>query len=124
MKITVNDIEFTITPYEQKLPPELKAQWVTALRSGTYKQGKDILFHDGCYCCLGVLSHIQGRLTPNGGDGENGNTILLDFFNPFRWLCDANIAKSAEPRVSLGVSSLNDRGLTFSQIADIIDYAL
>ncbi len=123
MKITLNNIELTITPHTQKLPPELKAQWTAALRSGTYKQGRAELFRNDSYCCLGVFSHIQGRLTADGADGENGNTILLDHFNPFRWLCEAGIAKSDDLSVSIEVATLNDRGLTFEQIADIIDYA-
>jgi hypothetical protein len=42
-----------------KLPPDLKARWIEALRSGRYKQGTGRLrsFYDE-YCCLGVLLDI------------------------------------------------------------------
>lgn len=42
--------------------PEIKAQWVTALRSGEYKQGRGnlrwISAKGSTYCCLGVLSDL------------------------------------------------------------------
>lgn len=42
-----------------KLDPEVKAQWVAALRSGEYQQGKLCLRNkDNCYCCLGVLANL------------------------------------------------------------------
>lgn len=37
----------------------LKEAWITALRSGEYKQGKGVLrTAEGEYCCLGVLGEI------------------------------------------------------------------
>lgn len=46
-----------------KLHPEIKAQWVAALRSGEYKQGQgglQSITADGVatHCCLGVLCDI------------------------------------------------------------------
>lgn len=42
--------------------PEIKEKWITALRSGKYKQGTYYLrSHDGHeyrYCCLGVLTDL------------------------------------------------------------------
>ncbi len=38
-----------------ELPKEFRTEWLTALRSGLYKQGKNLLVDDnGKYCCLGV----------------------------------------------------------------------
>lgn len=39
---------------------DVKAAWVKALRSGEYKQGKDVLRNpkDDTYCCLGVLCEL------------------------------------------------------------------
>lgn len=37
---------------------ELKTEWVAALRSGDYEQGRSQLSYDGKYCCLGVLCEI------------------------------------------------------------------
>lgn len=46
------------------MKPDIKAQWVAALRSGEYEQGKGVLReidNDGTlggYCCLGVLCDL------------------------------------------------------------------
>lgn len=40
--------------------PDIKAQWVAALRSGEYKQGRDRLRRGDEFCCLGVLCHLAG----------------------------------------------------------------
>lgn len=41
---------------------ELKSKWVTALRSGKYKQGQTFLYSskDESFCCLGVLCEVEG----------------------------------------------------------------
>jgi hypothetical protein len=53
----------------EKMTPELKARWLTALRSGNYKQGfyklKDK--EDNTYCPLGVLAHVAGWKMSDGG---------------------------------------------------------
>lgn len=46
---------------ENKLPPDFKAKWVAALRSGEYKQGRGQLRnHNNEYCCLGVACIVTG----------------------------------------------------------------
>lgn len=70
------------------MTPELKAKWLTALRSGQYAQGGGCFCRpasDGTktYCCLGVLADIAGLHfvpqepsdTPSGG-GQPG--MLLE----------------------------------------------
>ena len=46
----------------EKMNPEVKALWVTALRSGEYEQGRGALIQidEGkqTYCCLGVLCDL------------------------------------------------------------------
>lgn len=44
---------------------DVKAKWIDALRSGTYKQGQYALWNDSSneYCCLGVLVNL---LYPEG----------------------------------------------------------
>lgn len=41
----------------------ISAKWITALRSGKYKQGRFALKHmeEDTYCCLGVLCEISGK---------------------------------------------------------------
>ena len=38
---------------------EKRLQWLTALRSGSYKQGKHYLHNGDNFCCLGVLCHLN-----------------------------------------------------------------
>lgn len=107
--------------------PKLPAKaWLEAIRSGEYKQGSRVLCSDSAYCCLGVLSKIQGRLK-NGKDGEENTGIVLSKENPLIEYLDENgrlprgvkVWRSGEDFNSLAV--LNDKGFTFSEIADIIE---
>lgn len=41
-----------------KMDPEVKAEWVAALRSGEYQQATGKLTDGGGYCCLGVLCEL------------------------------------------------------------------
>ena len=62
--------------YQKKELPYFK-EWTEALDSGSYSQTSGQLCEtisypestQTCYCCLGVLSKIQGRLTANNTDG-------------------------------------------------------
>jgi hypothetical protein len=41
---------------------EIKAQWISALRSGAYKQGHHTLHsEDNCFCALGVLCDLYAK---------------------------------------------------------------
>lgn len=37
---------------------KIKKQWINALRSGDYIQGKHVLKRNNQYCCLGVLTDL------------------------------------------------------------------
>ncbi len=41
--------------------PEIKQQWIAALKSGNYQQGKQALRNGDKYCCLGVLCDIYSK---------------------------------------------------------------
>jgi hypothetical protein len=45
------------------MKPEIKEQWVAALRSGEYQQGSGKLNKDSMFCCLGVLCDIASKQT-------------------------------------------------------------
>lgn len=47
------------------MKPEIKAKWLTALRSGEYKQGQNFLHarSDNSWCCLGVLCDLHKKET-------------------------------------------------------------
>ena len=104
----------------------LKQKWIAALRSGKYAQARECLKQeskDGSagFCCLGVLLDISELgnwdincyLIPD----EEGGTTMLD-------------GDLASYRSSLGITSTqhgtliemnDDRGNTFSEIADFIE---
>lgn len=39
----------------------MKQEWINALRSGKYKQGRSKLRHDDHFCCLGVLCDLVNK---------------------------------------------------------------
>jgi hypothetical protein len=95
----------------------LRAEWVAALRSGEYHQGIGALYNPetGGHCCLGVAGRVIGKNEVNlvMGSGESY----------------ADIAKAYGLRNELGRYNEGEAlyihndvyGLTFSQIADIIE---
>ena len=95
----------------------LKRKWVRALRSGKYKQARDMLRNPktGGMCCLGVLCHIQGA-----------RSAMLDNYQETTLPRGFNAAiRPAERRF---LASKNDGGSssggiphTFKQIADWIE---
>lgn len=68
--------------YRKKKLPGLKA-WVDALNSGKYRQGNSHLCikNNGRfkYCCLGVLSKVQGRLVSTKCEAERGDGTVDDY---------------------------------------------
>lgn len=114
-----------------------KARWVAALRSGEYKQGYSALACEGSmspgvparFCCLGVACEVFD--VPRMW---NGMTFLYDGESaklPHDLRTRLGVSRSVEVILynASGVTfyetliSLNDdAGLTFSQIADVIEY--
>lgn len=122
--------------------PRLK-QWVAALRSGDYVQTTGTL-KDSCgFCCLGVVQDLYAEDSLGYWEPEEGartirqhrfvceesgsyvglvpqiqNDLFGERFNkdtklPF--LTDRNSR-------AVSLSELNDKGLTFEQIADVIEW--
>ncbi len=126
----------------KRMRADVKAQWVAALRSGEYKQGRSHLHNgDGSMCCLGVLSHLaaqegvcrasQPEEYPGWAyDGQENYppTSVIEWAG----LDDSDpaLAPVTDALTEDGclfweeASVLNDGGLPFSQIADLIDWAL
>lgn len=133
------------TTYTPEQIRENRAQWLAALRSGTYSQTKGYLRTDEGYCCLGVACDVAGipserlstaawnfgrygmdQVLPEEGEewlGVNTANPQLDI--PFD-LIEQGPRFPDEDFVAGGVGTtlaeLNDGGLTFAQIADMIDY--
>lgn len=118
---------------------DIKARWVTALRSGEYQQGTGALVapgEDGVtrYCCLGVLCELAAmdgatRRWPGGGYGfspaRSSSTYLpgdvvewagLGHYNPEVVTRHDKEFRSLEP-----LSRLNDIGHSFTEIAALIE---
>lgn len=107
----------------------VKKLWVSALRSGKYKQGKDALCRGNQngtrHCCLGVLSDIavkQGVCSRR--EAFRGNAVLNDKVK--KW---AELA-GEDPFIELGKYSchslawLNDNDRSFKEISNIIQKEL
>jgi hypothetical protein len=100
----------------------LKDKWVSALRSGDYRQGRGHLKQKDsdkqvCYCCLGVLAEIAepGELIPVGwGFRFRGNSgIYLKDEKKFLYLPEKD---------QRALSNMNDiKKASFFEIANWIE---
>lgn len=83
--------------------PDLKKEWVKALRSGEYKQCQGNLHGaTGTHCCLGVLDVIVKAKEPNTRNGP-----LLKAFYKIDW--------------GTFIRMNDDEGKSFNEIADWIE---
>jgi hypothetical protein len=135
---------------------EIKQEWISALRSGEYKQAKHVLNGDGGMCCLGVLCDLymkktgEGEWVPRTAKEEDSRVLQkytsigtfegsevvppasvmkwadLDKENPNTGIYQGFTKSFEDTPGYLGYSlaELNDGGLTFNQIADVIQFTL
>ncbi len=103
---------------------DIADKWVTALRSGKYKQTQGQLKSEDRYCCLGVLCEIslqgtwKGRTYFTGHSTDNDSTVGLTVRD---W---SGLKESCGHLGNTEIHSLagmNDEGSTFNEIADIIE---
>jgi hypothetical protein len=145
-KIINNKLQIELDDDYQAPPLPYFNKWITALRSGEYTQGKGMLCRNGEYCCLGVLSKVQGRLFEHKiversnepgtifSDGEkslrtyyelnedNPCVDALDATGVFPIGCTVLLdfgGPNLTPVASLTV--LNDNGVSFEDIAKVIE---
>jgi len=131
--------------------PEIKTQWVNALRSGDYKQGHYMLAatipetSETRYCCLGVLCELAadaGIIDRTGTDFRGRNTYgsereVLTLPEAVQKWAGLNGPDSENPQVTIAngdvhaVAVLNDEGdetdykpYTFPRIANLIESQL
>ena len=118
-----------------EMKPEIKTQWITALRSGDYKQGKGVLKKGDKYCCLGVLSDLAvkagiGRWEDSPyRDGVSHVSASGAYYNSYLpysvrlWAgLDSPEGVRLDSQDSRSLIALNDmHGFTFSEIADVIE---
>ena len=89
--------------------------WIKALRSGEYKQGKHALCYDNAYCCLGVAGKLANVSLSE--DGCNYVTIQ----NRYGLKNEAGLYGKTELGYTKALSSDNDNGASFDAIADLIE---
>ena len=102
---------------------EIKKKWLTALRSGKYKQTNGALKDKQGFCCLGVLCDVH-RIENKKRWAKDfhyyGEALIL----PTEIINWAGL-KSNSPDVSgSSLAELNDYGETFEEIADLIEKQL
>ena len=110
-----------LAPYI-KMNPQSKKAWVKRLRSGEYKQGRVYLgarYSGGntTYCCLGVLG-VQTREC-KWVSAFNNKQILHTPTGSSATLEDGHRGLRSDVQRSLAY--INDEGVTFKQIANIIE---
>jgi hypothetical protein len=119
----------------KKMNPEIKTEWVTALRSGQYKQGVAALRSgEDEFCCLGVLCEIavkHGVIEPaaGGGDGEDYSYEARTAFLPpvvagWAELADPMGEIRDEGHLVADLAGMNDGLNSFELIADTIEELL
>lgn len=122
--------------------PIIKEKWLSALRSGNYKQGKRCLHNKDTdtYCCLGVLCDIavKEKVIPPPIEYVHGESALdsygkSDEIDSAFLLPESIVKWSGIPRggfimnpankqvVMYELTSMNDNGIPFKKIADIIE---
>lgn len=105
---------------------QLKTDWVAALRSRKYKQGRFYLKNfDDEYCCLGVLCDIidsskwekTTKEKNPAWTSSNGEKLRTSFNNK-----DLEKIGLTEKEQDKLISLNDDNSATFSQIADYIEH--
>lgn len=109
---------------------EIKEKWVAALRSGKYKQGRQLLrnLEEDSWCCLGVLCDLAikdglnlkvevGRGEWTKGASYNGRSSFL----PWEVIEWAGLDSSIPGIERTNLVEMNDGGVDFTEIADAIE---
>ena len=131
IKATNYEIQITEPPDGFVFPSKAeREQWTAALRSGNYQKGiKCLSPKPGSYCCLGVLQFLRDKRTPipeehqNAHDLWGGMEYTLNYQYPWeRGEMPHRTRVKPTNNMPYGfLTTLNDSGMSFADIADIID---
>ena len=107
---------------------QVKENWLSALRSGDYKQTQLKLHTDDGFCCLGVLCDLYGKEHNVEWDlVEDEDHSYYEFQDKESHLPSSVMewagVEGQNPDIDNGtetLATLNDTGCTFEEIADII----
>lgn len=120
---------------------EIQARWAAALRSGEYTQGQRGLRVGDEHCCLGVLCDLYAKDHPGaewkreyGFDGKdyfsapgNWGSTTYPPIPVLRWAglpemeWAVFVPDPRTPGKRANLANLNDEGVTFAEIADIVE---
>jgi hypothetical protein len=124
--------------------PQVKEKWLTALRSGEYKQTDGALRDSKGFCCLGVLCDVYtkennkewecvvfsdeatGHYWKFDGSMETLPQTVIDWAElddncpEVRYVIDPNYTIDDKYLIA----DLNDRGINFKVLADLIEEQL
>jgi len=110
---------------DEKLPKVFKRKWVKALRSGEYKQSREVLYNslEKGYCCLGVAGVVCGLSNYSiGGDKGQFNTFSFTDNTLKKYKNQGLPSLLIDTRVTTKLIELNDEEeYTFDEIADFIE---
>lgn len=106
------------------MTPELKARWLTGLRSGEYIQGQGFLRRGDAHCAIGVLCEVAGGFSfkPANNDLYPGLFVVdgPDGLGASHYVTECLIGEDEYQ----ALVRMNDEGRTFADIADYIERAL
>ena len=108
------------------LTEKQKSDWIAALRSGEYKQGsRDLRDVDGNFCCLGVLTEINGWSFENETylSGEGALAVKADAATGTGNLRSMGLPTPYRHGVNnfINLAAMNDAGVSFAEIADFLE---
>lgn len=128
-------MKYKIIPIKSKLSEDQKKnvkEWIAALRSGKYKQGRLRLVDSyDTYCCLGVACNLEplAQKQEKGFIFPNTDTFNSNFEPPREWFLEKygfvhnELVMNKPVRCSL--MGLNDTySFTFPQIARVLELSL
>jgi hypothetical protein len=108
--------------------PDIREEWITALLSGDYPQGKAYLHRGGKWCCLGVLSDLAVKAgvipPPTEHDGVYTygalaeGALLPDEVSEWAGINHTGLWETES--IADCLSTRNDHGATFEEIAELI----
>ncbi len=102
-------------------------KWVAALRSGDYYQGSHQLRNEmNEFCCLGVLCNLHAMEHPWSAATQTNPTEYLGRYDTpnykvLEWAGMDSRNELGEFKNGLCLTEMNDEGMTFNEIADVIE---
>lgn len=100
-----------------------RQRWYKALRSGEYKQTDGRLRDGNSFCCLGVACDVFDPELWEGTYYLDNSLSLPDLVVEYFGLSNYDVRVEYH-NSSRWVSDLNDKGVAFSEIADLLEKAL